>query len=210
MEQIKSKTRRGRVGHGVAQTLNTLPQQVVVEPFIVASRGRNPDNPSDRTAGIPLAQRLEPNSQGICNALSTVLKDNYVAEPVALDEQNKYIRNDGCVGTITTDGSSPKHNNRVIETSLRIRKLTPKECFRIQGFDDDSFHKAEAVNSNTQLYKQAGNSICVPVVEYIIKALVDAGIFGGDPKPYQLAEGQISFTDCASFDRYIETYMRGE
>lgn len=178
MEQIKSKTRRGRVGHGVAQTLNTSPLQAVVEPFIVASRGRNPDNPSDRTAGIPLAQRLEPNSQGICNALSTVLKDNYVVEPTA--------------------------------TCLRIRKLTPKEYFRLQGFDDDSFHKAEVVNSNTQLYKQAGNSICVPVVEYIIKALVDAGIFGGDPKPYQLAEGQISFTDCASFDRYIETYMRGE
>lgn len=91
---------------------------------------------------------------------------------------------------------------------LRIRKLTPKECFRLQGFDDESFHKAEAVNSNTQLYKQAGNSICVPVVEYITKALIDAGIFDGKTKPFELPEGQLSFTDCMSFERYIETYKR--
>ena len=43
------------------------------------------------------------------------------------------------------------------------------------GFDDESFFKAEAVNSNTQLYKQAGNSIVVPVVEHIIDALIDCG-----------------------------------
>ena len=59
--------------------------------------------------------------------------------------------------------------------NLRIRKLTPKECFRLQGFDDSDFEKAEATNSNTQLYKQAGNSICVPVLEHIISALFDCG-----------------------------------
>ena len=65
---------------------------------------------------------------------------------------------------------------KVVRTdSLRIRKLTPKECFRLMGFDDESFFKAEAVNSNTQLYKQAGNSIVVPVVEHIIDALIDCG-----------------------------------
>lgn len=41
----------------------------------------------------------------------------------------------------------------------RIRKLTPLECWRLMDFSDEDFHKAEAVNSNTQLYKQAGNSI---------------------------------------------------
>ena len=59
------------------------------------------------------------------------------------------------------------------QQNLRIRKLTPKECFRLMGFEDTDFEKAEKVNSNTQLYKQAGNSIVVPVVEYIIKALFD-------------------------------------
>ena len=63
----------------------------------------------------------------------------------------------------------------VHSNNLRIRKLTPKECFRLMGFDDSDFEKAEAVNSNTQLYKQAGNSIGVPVVEHIIKALLECG-----------------------------------
>lgn len=54
---------------------------------------------------------------------------------------------------------------------MRIRKLTPKECFRLMGFDDESFRKTEAVNSNTQLYKQAGNSIVVPVVQAILNNL---------------------------------------
>lgn len=56
---------------------------------------------------------------------------------------------------------------------MRIRKLTPKECFRLMGFDDQSFHKAEAVNSNTQLYKQAGNSIVVNVLEELFRKLLD-------------------------------------
>jgi hypothetical protein len=52
----------------------------VIEKIIVASRGRNPTNPSDRTAGSPTEQRLEPNSEGICNTLTSVQKDNYVLE----------------------------------------------------------------------------------------------------------------------------------
>lgn len=57
---------------------------------------------------------------------------------------------------------------------LRVRKLTPKECFRLMGFDDKDFYKAEQVNSNTQLYKQAGNSIVVNVLESIFASLQDA------------------------------------
>jgi DNA (cytosine-5)-methyltransferase 1 len=56
----------------------------------------------------------------------------------------------------------------------RVRKLTPKECFRLMGFDDESFHKAEAVNSKSQLYKQAGNSIVVDVLEAIFRQLLDS------------------------------------
>ena len=100
-----------------------------------------------------------------------------IVEPLALDEQNGYIRQDGTVGTLTTDGSSPKHNNRIIE-NYRIRKLTPKECWRLMGFDDSDFEKAEKVNSNTQLYKQAGNSIVVDVICYIFGNLLESGILG--------------------------------
>ena len=55
---------------------------------------------------------------------------------------------------------------------LRIRKLTPLECWRLMGFDDEDFEKAAKVNSNTQLYKQAGNSIVVNVLEAIINNLL--------------------------------------
>lgn len=60
---------------------------------------------------------------------------------------------------------------------IRIRRLTPKECFRLQGFTDEQFDRAAAVNSETQLYKQAGNAVTVNVVEeigrHIKKALLD-------------------------------------
>lgn len=129
-------------------------------------------------------------------------------EPIALDEQNGYLRKDGTVGTITTDGSSPKHNNRIVEPMVwdgynqsirkdsttvgtltrncgadlkrngigiiknaKIRKLTPKECWRLMGFDDESFSRAEKVVSNSQLYKQAGNSIVVNVLMEIFRKL---------------------------------------
>ena len=58
------------------------------------------------------------------------------------------------------------------ENQLRIRKLTPKECWRLMGFNDEEFEKAVKVNSNAQLYKQAGNSIVVNVLEGILKNLL--------------------------------------
>lgn len=60
----------------------------------------------------------------------------------------------------------------VVTNNMRIRKLTPKECWRLMGFDDDDFEKAQKVNSNSQLYKQAGNSIVVNVLEGILKNLL--------------------------------------
>lgn len=55
----------------------------------------------------------------------------------------------------------------------RIRKLTPKECFRLQGWDDEYFEKARFVNSDVQLYKQAGNGVTVNVVRAIAERLTD-------------------------------------
>ena len=59
-----------------------------------------------------------------------------------------------------------------VVTGYRIRKLTPKECWRLMGFGDADYAKASQVNSNTQLYKQAGNSIVVNVLEGILKNLL--------------------------------------
>ncbi|QCZ57714.1 DNA cytosine methyltransferase [Streptococcus sp. 1643] len=66
-------------------------------------------------------------------------------------------------------------NGRVV----KIRRLTPKECFRLQGFNDDLFEKAKAVNSDAQLYKQAGNGVTVPVVYAIGCAILSSKISSG-------------------------------
>lgn len=55
---------------------------------------------------------------------------------------------------------------------LKIRRLTPKECFRLMGFDDLDYENARSVNSDTQLYKQAGNSIVVNVLEAVLTNLL--------------------------------------
>ena len=65
--------------NGISATLSTM-QGGNQEPIIAASRGRNPKNPSDRSAGQKLEQRLEPNMQGITNTITSVQKDNYVVE----------------------------------------------------------------------------------------------------------------------------------
>lgn len=88
---------------GVSPTITTRPEgfktailPVVEEPFVVASRGRNPENPSDRTVGAPTEQRLEPNFSGCTNTLTSVQKDNYVCEPqvvIGSMQANAYVGN---------------------------------------------------------------------------------------------------------------------
>ena len=196
-------------------------------------------------------RQAEPRQDGVSNTITTVQKDNMILEKsvVAIDEQNKCIRTE-TFGTLTTDGSSPKHNNRVGEIKkikirqatkqgfieceiggvccleyptstlrrartiengrvsptittesvpnriefgnpdfynflyeidgeiylIRIRKLIPLECWRLMGFTDEDFYKAEAVNSNTQLYKQAGNSIVTNCLEAIFSQMNIDGV----------------------------------
>lgn len=92
-----------------------------------------------------------------------------------------YEKSERCylaTGIAPTLTSASARNEKIIvkgDEMEGIRKLTPKECFRLMGFDDADFAKAEAVNSNAQLYKQAGNSIVVPVVQGIIQGLLDCG-----------------------------------
>lgn len=133
-----STTPCGRVGKQIANTLDTSCNQAVVEPICVAMRGRNPENPSDRTTGANLEQTLEPNSQGITNTITSVQKDKIILL-----------------------------NSDVI-TKSRIRRLTPLECMRLQAFPD-SFIKP---CSDSQTYKQAGNSITTSVMKAIIKNLL--------------------------------------
>ena len=75
----------------------------------------------------------------------------------------------------TLDTMAGGNREPIIVDDNGIRKLTPLECWRLMGFDDEDFKAAAKVNSNSQLYKQAGNSIVVPVLETVIR-----GIYGKD------------------------------
>lgn len=110
-----SKTRRGRVGKQVAQTLDTSCNQAVI---VQKPRGFNKGGEHE------VAPTLSSNSW---------------------------------------------HENNLLKSGIRIRKLTPRECWRLQGFPDWAFDKALEVNSNSQLYKQAGNSVTVPVIYEIAR-----------------------------------------
>ena len=75
----------------------------------------------------------------------------------------------------TSAGGNTERKVMIMEKEkIRVRKLTPLECWRLMGFDDEDFYKAKGVGmSDTQLYKQAGNSIVVNVLEEIFKNLFD-------------------------------------
>jgi len=160
---------------GCSPTLSTMQggnqEPKILESQIVAMRGRNPDNPSDRTTGSPTEQRLELNAQGMCNSLTTVQKDNLLLENNI--QKVGQISSDGSqCGTVISDNGieanlvagTHGYENSHIATKYRIRKLTPRECGRLMGVSDEDISKMAAVNSNTQLYKQFGNSIVVDVM----------------------------------------------
>ena len=219
----------------------------------VASRGRNPANPSDRTTGSPTEQRLEPNSDGCTNTLTTVQKEepgiiqvgNIVDNPNRDSQRGRIYDPSGLAPTLNTVGGggleakividgltsdTQKQKARVFNPSglaasliatdykespqisvigqlkggekgrvvdrdgigytltateykdqlkiaepehtygVRIRKLTPRECWRLMGFLDEEFDRVHGI-SNSQLYKQAGNSIVVNVLSALLSQL---------------------------------------
>lgn len=77
----------------------------------------------------------------------------------------------GRVGKQVAQTLDTSCNQATITKDMRIRKLTPRECWRLQGFPDWAFDKAQEVNSNSQLYKQAGNSVTVPVIYEIARRI---------------------------------------
>ncbi len=253
---------------GIAPTVkeNHGTVTAIAEPFVIASRGRNPENPSDRTPGAPTEQRLEPNFSGCTNTLTSVQKDNYVCEPIIYDDYNSRIsadqdaintltcncgasaeRNgvkilepivceerkdegirlfkDDCVGTLRTIdacgdkrviepevnpelvggigeknfGKQYRQGNRVYNSEAvamalnaqpigntggysylyavaekikwRIRKLTPKCCWRLMNFTDEDCDRASRYVSASALYKQAGNSIVVACLIALMSSL---------------------------------------
>lgn len=153
---------------GLCPTLNTMQggnrQPMVIDELktIVAMRGRNPENPSAyRTVGAKTEQRLEPNGDGVCNTFP--------------ESKLRRGRAQGG-GDVSPTLTSSNLGVCKVESRYRIRKLTPKECWRLMGFSDEDFDKAQAVNSNSQLYKQAGNSIVKDVLMAIFRQMNIKGV----------------------------------
>lgn len=133
---------------GVCPTLTTRPEgfKTAILPVVGAMRGRNPEDPSDRTAGVPTEQRLEINEKGLCNALTTVQKDNLVIEEDKQDyvsrRYNEFIEEKGYVPemfvaynkteikdvapTLTGQCSSPSGSSAVLKLEVEdVKVLAP-------------------------------------------------------------------------------------
>lgn len=160
-----------------ANSITTAPGQRPTDNFVVASRGRGKNN----------EQQLEPRKDYLTNAITTVQKDNYVAIKTANKQGYDMATNGDGVDLAYPDSKTrrgrvghgvaktlPTSDSQGVLDGLRIRKLTPKECWRLMGFDDSDIDKAKITGvSNTQLYKQAGNSIVVDVMMVILKAIFE-------------------------------------
>lgn len=110
---------------------------------------------------------LEPKIR-VKEATSKGYAEAEVGDSVNLSHPNSKTRR-GRVGKKVANALLTVESQGVIEPDFRIRKLTPRECWRLQGFPDWAFDKAQEVNSNSQLYKQAGNSVTVNVIAAIAK-----------------------------------------
>ena len=129
-------------------------------------------------------QHLEARKDDLTNTITSVQKDNYLM--IRNNTHKGYLKatvGDGIYtnignkrGTVQPQTAQTLQTNNdkgVVLPGLRIRKLTPLECWRLMGFDDSDFNKAkESGVSDAQLYKQAGNSIVVDVLVAILRELL--------------------------------------
>ena len=114
---------------------------------------------------------IEPVNGFYEQAIETAEREN--AQPGdVVDAFNKKVLKDGISPTITTRPEGKKTAILPVTQQYRIRKLTPKECWRLMGYTDEDFEKAAKVNSNTQLYKQAGNAIVKQVLMAIFSQMI--------------------------------------
>ena len=164
---------------GVVGTLTATdykePKQVAIKQFGILQPNFNQCGVVYETDGIAPTIRayqgggLEPKIR-VKEATSKGYAEAEVGDSVNLSHPNSKTRR-GRVGKQVANTLLTGESQGVIEPDFRIRKLTPRECWRLQGFPDWAFDKAQEVNSNSRLYKQAGNSVTVNVIAAIAKEL---------------------------------------
>lgn len=148
------------------ETSNRIYSKEGISPTLTTMQGGN----TEPKIAEPIAYVKEATKKGYAEI--------YEGDSVNLEQPNSKTRRGrvgkGCVQTLTTSC-----NQAVIEPdvkSFRVRKLTPKECYRLMGFADEQFDRSQAFSSDSQLYKQAGNSIVVDVLYYIFGKLFEVDI----------------------------------
>ncbi len=156
-------------GQKIAVKSNTIKQFGILQPnfnqsgVVYEVEGISPTIRAYQGGGLePKIRVKEATSQGYTEA--------EVGDSINLSHPNSKTRR-GRVGKQIANTLLTGESQGVVEPDFRIRKLTPRECWRLQGFPDWAFDKAQEVNSNSQLYKQAGNSVTVNVIATIAKEL---------------------------------------
>ena len=169
-------------GYKKANAFTTKCGSRMDDDFIcVAMRGRNPNNPSDRTSGLPTEQRLEPNLNGKTNTITTVQKDNLVLQIKEATSKGYAEIKPGECFDMEQPNSNTRRGRKMDQKSnslmaqnmsfmnytndYRIRRLTPKECARLQTIPE----WYEWIVSETQQYKLLGNGWNIETVKHIFK-----------------------------------------
>jgi DNA (cytosine-5)-methyltransferase 1 len=156
-------------GQKIAVKTNTIKRFGVLQPnfnqsgVVYETDGISPTIRTMQGGGLePKIRVREATKQGYAEAS--------VGDSVNLSHPNSKTRRVR-VGKQIANTLLTGESQGVVESSFRIRKLTPRECWRLQGFPNWAFDKAQEVNSNSQLYKQAGNSVTVNVIKEIARYL---------------------------------------
>lgn len=167
---------------GISNTLTTVQK----DNMLLEARGGIAMQHNDSVIWGGLQEHQHPRDDGISPALTAAMGMGGGQTPIFTERSKEMskvgqISSEGsqCGSVFSDDGnmatlSAGTHGyaNAHICTEYRIRKLTPRECWRLMSFTDEDFDRAESVNSNTQLYKQAGNSIVKNVLVAIFGQMI--------------------------------------
>ena len=192
-------SQRDRVysGDGLAPTISTKPggntEPKIAIPVLTPDRAEKRQNGRRfKEDGEPMFTLTGQDRHGIAIEVKEATKQGYTECRVGIDSVNFSMPNSktrrGRVGQEIANTLDTSCNQGIFvqvsekltvyavwyekyQCYIAIRKLTPKECFRLQGWSDDYFEKAQFVNSDSQLYKQAGNGVTVTVIEAIARKM---------------------------------------
>jgi DNA (cytosine-5)-methyltransferase 1 len=166
-------------GRGTKKTLEEILEQEVAEKYYFSNEKlktlkfrQEPASELKHIADLEISNRQDLNRvydpSGIAPTLNTMQGGHRQPKIIQV---GRGFNKGGVHGIAPTVTSSGFERNNFLANGGMVRKLTPLECWRLMGFEDIDFEKASRVNSNSQLYKQAGNSVTVNVIEAIARKL---------------------------------------